>query len=155
MAVSEITTATNRESKGFLGSRMFAVYGMDADAGTIPKGAIVTLDATGYAVNGTDAVNHVFVGIAVETKTADATGSDGDTEIKVDCTPGVWWKFGHNTGDLNATCVGTVMHLENNNAVDDGTAATKDVRVGTIAKYIDADECWVRVDFHDPIGDSS
>jgi len=152
MAVSAITAAVNRESKGLLGDRLFAVYGMDADAGTIPKGAIVCLDDSGYAVNGADSGSYVYVGIAVETKTADATGSDGDTEIKVDATPGVIWKFGHNTGSLDATCVGTEMNVENNNAVDGAGATDKDIRIGTVAKWIDADEVWVRIDFTDPIG---
>lgn len=149
MAVAAITTAVNRDSKGFLGSRMFASFGMDASAGTIPKGAFVVLDSTGYAVNGSDAGSQIFVGIAVETKTA--SGSDGDVEIKVDCTPGVWWKFGHNTGDLDATTVGTVLYLENNNAVDDAAAATNDIRVGTLAAYVSAAVCWVKIDFVAPL----
>jgi len=149
MAVAAITTAVNRASRGITQSHIES-FGMDTGAGTIPKGAFVCLDASGYAVNGADTAALVFVGIAIETKTF-AGSADGDTEILVDCTVGKWWKFGHNTGDLDATTVGTVLYLENNNAVDDATAATHDIRVGTLARYIDADECWLRVDFVAPL----
>jgi len=148
MAVAAITAAVNRDALG-CGKDQFASYGMDASAGTIPKGAFVCVDSSGYAVNGVDTTAHAFVGIAVETKTAGA--SDGLVEIKVDCTWGKWWKFGYNTGDAAITQVGHVMYLENNNAVDDATAATNDIRVGTMAKYISADEIWLRVDFVAPL----
>lgn len=148
MAVAAITTAVNRDCYGTYIIK--AEYGMDASAGKIPKGAFVCLDATGYAVNGADTTAFVYVGIATETKTA--SGSDGDVKIEVDCTPGKWWKFGHNTGSLDATCVGTVMYLENNNAVDAVGAATYDIRVGTIAQYISAALVYIKTDFVAPLG---
>ena len=150
--MAAITAAVNRAFRG-VGKDHIEEYPMDASAGTIPKGAGVCLDATGYAVNGADTADYVYVGICIETVTFSGS-ADGDTNVKVDCTEGKWWKFTHGTGDLAVTDVGSILHLADNDNVDDATACSKDVRVGTMAKYISATECWVRQDFHDPIGDA-
>jgi hypothetical protein len=51
----------------------------------IPKGALVNINAAGYATNATDASGETFAGVAYET-VDNSAGSAGDLSIRVETT---------------------------------------------------------------------
>lgn len=100
-------------------------------------GAMVFLNATGYAITGIAAVNLKIAGVAIQHKD-NSSGLDGDLDIEIE--KGVF-SF-DNAGDIDRSHIGTPCY-----ALDDQTvssdAAGKSV-VGTIMQ-IDSDGVWVEV----------
>lgn len=136
--MTAITAAVNRLSC----EGDFSDVPLDASASTVPKGAIVMRDTSGYGVNGSDTANYIFAGIAVETQTAGAT--DGAVSIKV-ARKGVW-RFAFGAGDNAITNVGSVAYCTDNNTVDIAATPTNDIAIGRIVRYIDADTCEVDIE---------
>ena len=74
-------TATARESKRKDGE----VISYPMAAVKIPKGALVNINANGYATNATDASGETFAGVAYET-VDNSAGNAGDLAIRVQTT---------------------------------------------------------------------
>jgi hypothetical protein len=114
-----------------------------ASATTIPEGAIVSINAAGFAVNGTDAANDVFVGIADETV---ANPSGGTLEVKVRRKGIYTFKF---DGSAAQADVNTLVYIKDNETVDIAGDLTNDVLVGRIVRVLSAS--LVRVDIEDRV----
>lgn len=111
----------------------------------IPEGAIVSINAAGYAVNGTDAANDVFVGIADET-VDNTAGSAGDKRIKVRRNGIYTFKY---AGTATIADVNTLVYIADNETVDVAGDLTNDVLVGRIVEVLTAST--VRVDIRDRV----
>ena len=112
-----------------------------ASATTIPEGAIVSINAAGYAVNATDAANDVVVGIADETV---VNPSGGTLLIKV-CRTGVFTiVFG---GTATIADVNTLVYVVDNQTCNLAAVTTNDVVLGRIVEVISSTK--VRVDIRD------
>lgn len=112
---------------------------------SIPEGAIVSINAAGYAVNGTDAANDVFVGIADET-VDNSDGSAGDKRIKVRRKGIYTFKF---DGSAAQADVNTLVYIKDNETVDIAGDLTNDVLVGRIVRVLSTS--LVRVDIEDRV----
>lgn len=111
----------------------------------IVEGAIVTINAAGYAINGGDDANTVFAGVADET-VDNSAGNAGDTTIKVRRT-GVFTftaAFSAAQSDVN-----TLAYISDNQSVDLVGTTTNDVLVGRIVEVISSSK--VRVDIRDRV----
>ncbi len=143
MAVSALSANSDRASKG---AGRILEFPVAKEVEEFYKGALIMADSSGYAIVGADSSGGEFLGIAVESvsiTTEDA--ADGTTKIRL-YTVGDFL-FGHNTGDAAITSLGEIMCIENDNAVDDATAAsTGAVECGEITQWKDADEVWLRID---------
>lgn len=136
--MTAITTArknTDRQDGEVLSFKQAAVK--------IPEGALVSVNAAGYATNATDAANDVFVGIADET-VDNSAGSAGDKSIKVRRTGVYTVAFG---GTATIADVNTLVYVSDNATVNLAAALTNDVLVGRIVEFISASS--VRVDIRD------
>ena len=109
----------------------------------IPEGALVMVNAAGYAVNATDTAGGVVVGIADET-VDNSAGSVGDKSIKVRRSGVFTFVFG---GTATIADVNTLVYVVDNQTVDLVGVTTNDVLVGRIVEFITATK--VRVDIRD------
>jgi hypothetical protein len=143
MAVSALSANADRESKG---AGRILEFPLAKEVDEFYKGALIMADSSGYAIVGADSSGGVFLGIAVEgVSITTQDSSDGDTKIRL-YTIGDF-RFGHNTGDLTIANVGDIQCIENDNAVDDATAAsTGAVECGEICAFEDVDDIWLRID---------
>lgn len=143
MAVSALSADSDRASKG---AGRIIEWPLAKEVDEFYKGALIMADSSGYAIVGADTSGGEFLGIAVEgVSITTEDSSDGDTKIRL-YTEGDFL-FGHNTGDAAITSHGEIMCIENDNAVDDATAAsTGAVECGEITQWKDADEVWLRID---------
>lgn len=112
---------------------------------SIPEGALVSINAAGYAVNATDAANDVFVGIADES-VDNSGGSAGDKRIKVRRT-GVYTVLFDGTAAQSD--VNTLVYVKDNETVDIAGDLTNDVLVGRIVEVLSTSK--VRVDIRDRV----
>lgn len=103
---------------------------------SIPAGALVVLSG-GYAQNGTDTANAVFVGVASE-KCDNTTGANGDKEVYV-------WTYG--VVDVVAgfsaaqTDVGALVVLTDNQTV--AKTSTNSVAVGRVVERLSSSKVRV------------
>ena len=109
---------------------------------TIFAGAIIALNATGYAVPGSTALNLTARGIASE-QVNNAGGGDGDISV-MSMSGGRAFHVG-NDGSIDRTDIGGLAYI-----VDDQTVAATDGGgtrsvAGTIVD-VDASGVWVRFD---------
>jgi hypothetical protein len=109
----------------------------------IPEGALVMVNAAGYAVNATDTAGGVVVGIADET-VDNSAGSVGDKSIKVRRSGVFNFVFG---GTATIADVNTLVYVVDNQTVDLVGVTTNDVLVGRIVEFVTATK--VRVDIRD------
>ena len=131
-------TTTAREAKRKDGQLI--AYPM-ADV-KIPKGALVNIDAAGYATNAADSVDHTFAGVAYET-VDNSAGSAGDLEIRVE-TSGTF-VFVDGGGNGAQTDVGIEFHISDNQTVTDA-ATINDIVAGVAVESIDANTVRIRID---------
>lgn len=108
---------------------------------TIYAGALVAIDADGYAIPGDDVAGLQFVGVALST-VDNSGGADGDKEVV--CQVG-HIERGLNATGLAQTQVGTFVFISDDNTVTDATAATNDVKVGTLIAYPATDKADVLI----------
>jgi hypothetical protein len=107
------------------------------------EGALVAINAAGYAVNAGDDASTVVVGVADES-VDNSGGSAGDKEIKVVRT-GV---FTFNTAYSAAqTDVNNIAMASDNQTVDLAANTTNDIPVGRIVEVLSSSK--VRVDIRD------
>lgn len=130
--MAAITTAVNRQRRGACRIRKYA---MTASI-TIPKGAIVSVDATtGLAKNAVAGVADKVVGIAAETVTTPAAG--GSIEVEFDAS----WLFAGSS--IAAAQIGDPMLVVDNNTVDETSASS--AVVGTLEEIVSSNLGWVFV----------
>lgn len=133
--MTAITTAARRAEKaGHIRSLKMAA------ATTIPKGAIVALNSSGYAINGVDTAATKVVGIACDTK-ANA-GSAGADEIKV--LIGAQHLF-TTESDLTQAIEGSFVYVKDNNTVGDAADVTNHIVAGLATDYVSSSQVWVQV----------
>lgn len=130
--MTAITTAVNRQMKGIPEMKGYVC----TTSATIPKGAIVSVDAaTGLAINAVAGAVNPVVGVAAETVTTAAAGA----KIKV------WYgcDFLFAASSITQAMVGEPMLVVDNNTVDE-TSATSAV-VGTLREFVSTTSGWVFV----------
>ncbi len=131
-------TTTAREAKRKDGE----VIAYPIAAVKIPKGALVNINASGFATNAADAAGETFAGVAYET-VDNSAGSPGDASIRV-CTTGT---FVFVDGGANGaqTDVGAEFHVVDNQTVTDA-ATTNDLVCGVAVESISATSVRIRID---------
>jgi hypothetical protein len=108
----------------------------------IPKGALVNINAAGFATNSTDAASETFAGVAYET-VDNSTGAAGDKDIRVETTGTFVFVDGGGNGAV--TDVGVEFKVVDNQTLTDATT-TNNIKAGTCVESIDANTVRVRID---------
>jgi hypothetical protein len=132
--MAALTTAY--EAKRTVGQQK--AYKMAANT-TIYKGALVMVNATGYAVPGADTAGGLFVGVAYETRSNGATA--GATVILVEKAGEYLYNFG---GTATQATVGQVVKISDDNTVHTTTANS--VACGYVTEFVSASSVRVRID---------
>lgn len=136
--MTAITTAKkslNRQDGDILSFKQAAVK--------IPEGALVAINAAGYATNASDAANDVVIGVADET-IDNSAGNAGDLSIKVRRNGVFTFVF---AGTATIADVNTLVYAVDNQTVNLIAATTNDIVVGRIVEFLTATS--VRVDIRD------
>ena len=109
---------------------------------TLYVGALVAIDATGFAVNGADTAGLIHVGIAQNNGHSldNSGGSSGDLNVSVDNSSDFLIEFG---GTATQADVGVLAYAVNNDSVDLVGVTTNDILVGRIVEFVDATHVWV------------
>ena len=108
----------------------------------IPKGALVNINAAGFATNATDAAGETFAGVAYET-VDNSAGSAGDLEIRVQSTG--TFVFVDSGGNGAQTDVGVAFKIVDNQTITDA-ATTNNITAGVAVQSISATSVRVRID---------
>jgi hypothetical protein len=108
----------------------------------IPKGALVNIDANGYATNGADTSGHTFAGVAYET-VDNSAGSAGDKEIRVETTGTFVFVDGGGNGAI--TDIGVAFNISDNQTITDA-ATSNSIKAGVCVESIDANTTRIRID---------
>lgn len=108
-------------------------------ATSIPKGVLVAVDATGYAVNASDAANLKVVGVSWEA-VDNSDGASGDLRIKVE--EGVF-ALGV-AGDLTVADVGKKVYVSDNQTVAEATG-TNSIVAGELFEIDAEGTAWIKV----------
>lgn len=131
-------TTTAREAKRKDGE--IIAYPMAAVK--IPKGALVNINAAGFATNSTDAASETFAGVAYET-VDNSAGSAGDLSIRVDTTGTFVFVDGGSNGAQ--TDVGIEFKITDNQTITDA-ATTNNIKAGIAVESISATSVRIRID---------
>lgn len=131
-------TTTAREAKRKDGE----VISYPMAAVKVPKGALVNINAAGFATNATDAAGETFAGVAYET-VDNSAGSAGDLEIRVQSTGTFVLVDGGGNGAQ--TDVGVEFHIVDNQTVTDA-ATTNSLAAGVAVESISATSVRIRID---------
>lgn len=119
------------------------VYPFKMGVEEVFEGALVAINAAGYAVNAGDDANAVVVGVA-DQSVDNSGGSAGDKEIQVRRS-GVFTfvaNFSAAQADVNTLC-----YAVDNQTVDLAANTTNDILVGRIVEVLSSSK--VRVDIRD------
>jgi len=108
----------------------------------IPKGALVNINAAGYATNASDTAGETFAGVAYET-VDNSAGSAGDLETRVETTGTFVFVDGGANGAQ--TDVGAAFNISDNQTVTDA-ATTNSIKAGVCVESIDANTTRIRID---------
>ena len=131
-------TTTAREAKrkdgGIIAYPMAAVKS--------PKGALVNINAAGFATNSSDTAGETFAGVAYET-VDNSAGSAGDLGIRVETTG--TFVFIDGGGNGAQTDVGIAFKVTDNQTVTDA-ATTNNISVGVAVESISATSVRIRID---------
>ncbi|MEN6372307.1 MAG: hypothetical protein ABFD64_09880 [Armatimonadota bacterium] len=130
-------TTTARESKRKDGELI--AYKMAAVK--IPKGALVNINAAGFATNASDTAGETFAGVAYET-VDNSAGAAGDNVIRVETTG----TFVFADGDSNGaqTDLGVEFKIVDNQTVTDA-ATTNNIKAGMCVESVDAASVRIRI----------
>jgi len=112
------------------------VYPVAANA-VIYAGAMVCLDANGYAVPAADTANYKFAGVA-RGAVDNTGGSNGDKDIVVRW-PGV---FRFKASSITQAMVGKIMYVVDDETFDD-SAGNNGIVCGRLVEYVSATEGWL------------
>ena|SRR3972149_4975551 len=131
--MTAISAAVNRQYKGIYKTRRFL---MTAST-TIPKGALVAVDATtGLAKNAAAGAVDPVVGVALENVTSAASGSYY-IQVGYDAE----WLFA--ASSITQGMVGDLMLVVDNNTVDETSAGS--AVAGVLTEYVSTTSGWVYV----------
>ncbi len=130
-------TTTAREAKRKDGQ----IISYPIAAVKIPKGALVSINAAGYATNATDAAGETFAGVAYET-VDNSAGSAGDLSIRVET--GGTFVFVDGGGNGAQTDVGVEFKIVDNQTVTDA-ATTNNLKAGIAVESISASLVRIRI----------
>ncbi|MFQ3550393.1 MAG: hypothetical protein SNJ70_11670 [Armatimonadota bacterium] len=108
----------------------------------IPKGALVCINADGYAVNAVDSANHTFAGVAFET-VDNSAGANGDKNIRV-FTSGTF-EFVDGGGNCAQTDIGVAFKIVDNQTVTDAST-TANITAGVAVERISSNKVRIRID---------
>jgi len=108
----------------------------------IPKGALVNINANGYATNSTDAASETFAGVAYET-VDNSAGNAGDLSIRVETTG--TFVFVDGGGNGAQTDVGIEFKISDNQTVTDA-ATTNNIKAGIAVESVSATSVRIRID---------
>jgi len=108
----------------------------------VPKGALVNINAAGYATNATDASGETFAGVAYET-VDNSAGSAGDLSIRVE-TSGTF-VFVDGGGNGAQTDVGVAFKVVDNQTITDAST-TNNLLAGIAVESISATLVRIRID---------
>lgn len=108
----------------------------------IPKGALVNINAAGYATNATDAAGEKFAGVAYET-VDNSAGNAGDLSIRVETTGTFVLVDGGGNGAQ--TDLGVEFNISDNQTVTDA-ATTNSLKAGVAVESISATSVRIRID---------
>jgi hypothetical protein len=107
----------------------------------IEMGNMVSLNATGYAIESTDTASTVFVGVAEKT-VDNSSGSDGDLRVPV--RKFRLFRFANSAGNPVTTALaGTLCFVEDSEHVCATAGSTNKVIVGIVGGDVTADYAWV------------
>lgn len=109
----------------------------------IYEGALVAINAAGYAVNAGDDASAVVVGVADES-VDNSGGSAGDKSIKVRRSGVFTFVAGWSAAQAD---VNTLVYAVDNQTVDLAATTTNDVLVGRVVEVLSSSK--VRVDIRD------
>jgi len=109
---------------------------------TIYAGALVCVNAGGYAVNGADTAGLIFMGVARE-YVDNSAGASGDKTVTVRRRGLFRMTLGHNISVAN---IGDNVFLVDNQTVDLAANVTNAIFCGNIAGYISATEAWIDIE---------
>jgi len=112
------------------------------DGDKIYEGAMVCVNASGYAVVGADASGLIFMGIARE-QADNTSGSDGAINVTVR-RRGLFNMTFHTA--ISIANVGDNVFIYDDGTVDLTGNVTYNIFVGVIAKYIDTTHAWVDIE---------
>lgn len=112
------------------------------DGDTIYAGALVCVNADGYAVAGADTAGLIFMGVARE-QADNSAGQDGDINVTVR-RRGLF-KMAFATA-ISIANVGDNVFIADDQTVDVAGNVTHDIFVGIIASYIDTTHAWVDIE---------
>lgn len=130
-------TTTAREAKRKDGE--IIAYPMAAVK--IPKGALVNINAAGYATNATDAASETFAGVAYET-VDNSAGAAGDLSIRVETTG--TFVFTDGGGNGAQTDVGIEFKIVDNQTITDAST-TNNLKAGIAVESISATSVRIRI----------
>lgn len=119
------------------------VYHFLQGAEAIYEGALVAINAAGFAVNAGDDANAVVVGVA-DNSVDNSAGAAGDTEILVRRTGVFTFVAGWSAAQAD---VNTLVYAVDNQTVDLAGTTTNDIVVGRIVEVLSSSK--VRVDIRD------
>lgn len=131
-------TTTAREAKRKDGE----VIAYPMAAVKVPKGALVNINAAGFATNATDAAGETFAGIAYES-VDNSAGSAGDVAIRVQTTG--TFVFADGGGNGAQTDVGVAFKIVDNQTITDA-ATTNSLIAGVAVESISATSVRIRID---------
>ncbi len=130
-------TTTARESK----RRDGEVVSYPMAAVKIPKGALVNINAAGYATNATDTASETFAGVAYET-VDNSAGSAGALSIRVQTTGTFVFADGGANGAQTDT--GIAFKVVDNQTVTDA-ATTNNITAGIAVESISTTSVRIRI----------
>jgi len=112
------------------------------NADIIYAGALVSVNANGYAVPGNDTAGQIFVGVAME-RQDNSLGAAGAKTVNVKRRGLFKMTFGTAISQAN---VGDNVFLVDDQTVDVTANTTHDIFCGIIAAYIDSTHAWVDIE---------
>lgn len=132
-----LSADANRQSRGGPGINLrYPVVASDI----IYKGALVSINAAGYAIPASDTAATFCVGVADE-KVDNSSGSAGDKWVRV--LSGRAFRI--TASSITQAMVGESMCVVDDNTVDDAADTTNDVIVGRLVEFISTTEGWVYI----------
>jgi len=112
------------------------------DGDKIYAGALVCVNADGYAVPGGDTAGLIFVGVAIE-QVDNTLGQDGDKTVRVRRRGLINMELASAITQAN---VGDNVFLAGDDKVDLAANVDNDIFCGIIAGYIDGTHAWVDIE---------
>jgi hypothetical protein len=109
----------------------------------IYRGALLMIDAAGYAAPASDTASTFCLGVALD-EVDNTGGSAGDKEVLVDIG-GALIKVAHEDGSLTIENRGDPVVLEDDDEVTSVGTGTNDIPAGVIDEVVDADTVWVKL----------